>query len=291
MSIITTPPTPLGLLSLSDLAGPDRWSLENECRARVQSIYLGDHSALCRLLGRYKFYIDTRDIGFGAHVLLDGFWETWLTMFIAGHVKPGMTAVDVGANFGYYTLLLADLVGSAGAVLAVEPNAETADKLRHSVSLNGFASRTKVVEAAAGGTAEGTALLYTPRGEPKNACIIASPSQVDPNLGVISSVARWSVDSMLPQLSGLDFLKIDAEGAEEDILVGMRQSIGRFRPDIVLEFNAGRYTDPRQILNILGATYTQFAYIDYDGKAKALSRERILTEHIGEDWLLYLSCS
>ena len=35
------------------------------------------------VLGRYKFYVDTRDSGFGANVLLDGYWEIWLTQFLA----------------------------------------------------------------------------------------------------------------------------------------------------------------------------------------------------------------
>ena len=55
-------------------------------------------------------YIDTADVGFGAHLLLDGFWESWLTEFIARRVQAGMRFADVGANHGYYTVLAADLL-------------------------------------------------------------------------------------------------------------------------------------------------------------------------------------
>ncbi len=99
------------VIGLEDLASADRFTLERACRAQAQPVYIGDHTALCRILGRYKFYVDTRDRGFGSNVLLDGFWEMWLTMAIARAVKPGMVAIDIGANFGYFSLLMADLVG------------------------------------------------------------------------------------------------------------------------------------------------------------------------------------
>ena len=130
------------VIALEELASGERFTLEHACRSQVQPVYLGDHTALCRILGRYKFYVDTRDEGFGSNILLDGFWEMWLTMAIARHLKPGMIAIDIGANFGYYSLLMADLVGPKGIVIAVEPNGHAAPKLRSSLTLNGFAART-----------------------------------------------------------------------------------------------------------------------------------------------------
>jgi hypothetical protein len=63
------------VIALEELASGDRFMLEHACRAQVQPVYLGGYTALCRILGRYKFYVDTRDEGFGSNVLLDGFWE------------------------------------------------------------------------------------------------------------------------------------------------------------------------------------------------------------------------
>ena len=89
---------PFDPISLEELANRDRLTLECECRAQVQPVYLGDHTALCRILGRYKFYVDTRDRGFGSNVLLDGFWEMWLTKAIARIVRPDMVAIDIGTR-------------------------------------------------------------------------------------------------------------------------------------------------------------------------------------------------
>jgi hypothetical protein len=107
------------LLQPHELAALDRLHAEAAIRSRVRSVYLGDHVALTCILGRYKFFLDTRDRGFGSHVLLDGFWEIWLTLFCARNLRHGMTVVDVGANFGYYSVMFAEFVGAPGRVLAV----------------------------------------------------------------------------------------------------------------------------------------------------------------------------
>src|SRR5271165_2925357 len=73
----------------------------------TKSIYLGDHLALAQVLDRFKMYVDTRDIGIAPHLLMGGHWEMWITKLFCDLLQPGMTVVDVGANFGYYTLLAA----------------------------------------------------------------------------------------------------------------------------------------------------------------------------------------
>ena len=120
----------LPLISPLELSTHNRYELEARCRALTNPVYLGDHTAICRLLGYYKFYVDTTDTGFSSHVLLEGCWEMWLTIFFARNLKPGMTVVDVGANFGYYTLLFGALVGEKGHVYAIEPNPNVVPKLR-----------------------------------------------------------------------------------------------------------------------------------------------------------------
>ncbi len=72
-------------------------------RALCESAYLGDETALCRVLGRYKMFVDTSDNSLSPHLMLDGYWEMWLTEALARAIRPGMTVVDVGANLGYFT--------------------------------------------------------------------------------------------------------------------------------------------------------------------------------------------
>jgi FkbM family methyltransferase len=256
------------------------------CRVQARPLYLGDHIAISRILGRYKIFFDTRDYGFSSHVLLDGYWEMWLTIFICQRIKPGMTVMDIGANFGYYTVLLADLVGVKGRVFAIEPNPRAATLLRQSVLLNGFSRWTSVVEAAAGAEAA-TALLYSPHGEFKNACIIDSAELVDRDAGTLHHVQQVKVDQLIGDEQGVDFLKIDAEGSEELIVKGMDHCIQVHRPSLVVEFNAARGKEPAAMLNYLISAYGKVFYLDFKSNLIRTTEAELLSVHVGQDWLLF----
>jgi FkbM family methyltransferase len=244
---------------------------------------------LVRVLGRYKLYVDTRDRGFGSHVLLDGFWEIWLTLFCARNVKRGMTAIDVGANFGYYSLLLAELVGTRGELIAVEPNPHAADFLRRSVELNGLLGRTRIETSALGATISGEASLYVPHSEPKNAQIVSEMFQPRPQDGVVIKVPVTTLDGMSAACSRVDFIKIDAEGAEEVILEGMAETIARHKPMLVVEFNPARYADASGFLERLAGIYGAMRRLDFSGEAVPITSEDLLSKYGADDSLLVLS--
>lgn len=143
-------------------------------RSLCRSVYLGNDTALCRVLGRYKMYVDTRDVSISSHLMLEGYWEMWVTEAMMRHVRPGMTVLDIGANLGYFTMLLADLVGPAGRVLAFEPNPEMAGRLRRSIGLNGFAPTTTLHEVALGAS-DGVMLLEVNEDMPGGAHLVAMP--------------------------------------------------------------------------------------------------------------------
>ncbi len=275
------------LLALRQFASMDRFALEALCRAQAQPLYLGDHRAICRILSRYKLFLDTRDRGFAAHVLLDGYWEMWLTIFMCRRIQPGMVVVDVGANFGYYTLLLAGLVGPDGHAFAIEPNPAVAALLRQSVALNGFNSRTSIIEAAAGADPLGQVLLYSPHGEFKNACIIESPHLVNAADGTLQQVSQVKIDDIVAARSRVDFLKIDAEGAEESIVEGMHRCINDHKPSFILEFNAARCKEPEKFIRRLTAIYKVVWYLDFHSNLVRTNEAELMSRHVGEDWLLF----
>lgn len=276
------------LLHLHELMAFDRHQAEAAILQRVTSAYLGDHTALVRVLGRYKLYIDTRDRGFGSHVLLDGFWEIWLTLFCARNVKRGMTVVDVGANFGYYSVLLAELVGGGGRLIAVEPNPHAADLLNRSIELNGLSGRTQIEKVALGSSPEGWAPLYVPHNEPKNALLVSENFIPHAESGTVVKVPVTTLDH-LGSGSKVDFIKIDAEGAEEAIFEGMGDIIDRHQPVIVVEFNAARYADAGGFVDRLSEVYGTLRRLDFSGRAVPVRREDLLSIHAGDDSLLVLS--
>jgi len=260
------------------------------CRERVQPVYLGDHTAICRILGRYKLYLDTRDHHFSAHVLLDGFWEMWVTKFIAMAVAPGMVAVDVGANFGYYTLLLGDLVGTDGRVIAVEPNPVVLPHLRNSVSINGFYHRTTIIAAAAGAVAKDGVQLYTPQWELGGATVVDDPVPEQISGAPYSVVPQVTLDPLIAEVGQLDFVKIDAEGAEGAIIEGLEQSLKRYKPVLILEFNALRGESPGALLDRLISIYGSMRFLDSFG-AMPTNKARVMSKDRGENWMLLFTAS
>lgn len=119
------------------------------CRTACQTTYLGNDTLLCRVLGKYLLYADSQDRGIVPHLCSDGFWETWMTLAVARVLQPGWQCIDVGANHGYYTLLMADAIGASGRILALEPNPKLAALLQQTLDVNGFSSFTTVVAKAA----------------------------------------------------------------------------------------------------------------------------------------------
>lgn len=269
-------------LTLAELASMEREYAESAIRSRVQTVYLGGDRVLCRVLGRQKLFLSTKDIGFSCHVMLDGYWEIWLTQFFAKYVKPGMTVVDVGANLGYYTILFGEAVGSHGRVLAVEPVPATAELLERSVRLNGHTDRTTVARVALGRFPKGEVHLRLIAEEPKNASVVdvAGPDTI--------IVPTTNLDTIGRDFDRIDLIKIDAEGAEMDIVAGMRHIVAQYRPAVLLEFNAKRSSDAAGFLAELARTFSRMRVLDFDGNLRSTSETELLESRVGEDWLLFL---
>ena len=283
-AISPSSPNEAPLLGLHAICSQDRYTLERRVRALAHNAYLGDNVTLCRILGRYKFYVASDDVGFGGHVILDGIWEPWVTTFMAKTVKPGMYVADVGANHGYYTVLMADIVGPEGRVLAVEPHPRTSDLLHRNVTINGFASHTDVADCAVGFFAGEILSLHVPDNEPKNAHVVHG-SEAPGSLKIRSE----RLDDLLAGWPRIDFIKMDVEGAEEAALSGAAVTIERDRPQLLLEYNIHRCQNPEGLITWLTTLYGEIWTLDWNGNLEPVSRDALLDRDRIEDWMLYLT--
>lgn len=279
-------PYELPLVGLNELRSLDRWSLENRARALTHTITLGDGVMLGRILGRYKMYVPTSDAGFGVHVMMEGVWEGWLTVLVTRLVQPGMTVVDVGANHGYYTVLLADLVGETGRVVALEPHPGTAELLKKTLFINGFDSRVELVQAAAVAKEGADLHFFADPTEPKNARVV---DESHAGRNGVTTVRAATLDALLTSNERIDFMKIDVEGAEEAAMAGAMGVIERDRPDILLEFNSLRCADPAGLLDRLEAIYGDLLVITYESTFEKAVRADLLDPSRTEDWSLFLT--
>ena len=272
------------LFKLDDLNTRARHGNEAAIRAACQTAYLGDDTALCRVLGRYKMFVDTRDIGLSTHLMLDGFWEMWLTELIVATVRRGMTVVDIGANLGYFTLLMADLVGPTGRAHAFEPNPNLTARLRQSIAVNGFHQQAFVHETALSDMEGAEVALLIPGGEPKNGYIVGPEATGD---NVVHLQTR-RLDGY-PELARADVIKIDADTSEEAIWRGMAGTLANGRPmTIFLEFNPGRYSDPSGFLETIAAAGFSIQLLDLKRGPQSVTGAEILAGSQIEDRMLAL---
>jgi len=171
----------------------------------------GDHLT-CRLPGGETFLVDP------AHRHLA--WNAEEYAALKACVTPGATVLDVGANVGAYTLLLATWVGDKGHVHAFEPATASRAGLARHVAINGLADRV-TIRCEAVSNAAGTRRFIESGTDGGNR--IARPSDLD-----TIEVPAVSIDEYCSRCRlSPDVIKIDVEGAELDALRGARQTIVR----------------------------------------------------------------
>lgn len=111
--------------------------------------YLGQDLGLTRLNSGPMLYVDTRDEQVCAGIIAHGFWEVWVAAVVTSLLRPGDRVVEVGANVGYYTMLIADCVGAQGQVTSLEANPRLVGLIEKSIRVNGFGERVRLVHRAA----------------------------------------------------------------------------------------------------------------------------------------------
>ncbi len=236
-----------------------RHEVEYEARSGVQSVYCGNSTALCRVLGQYLMYVDTVDRSVSPRLLLDGYWEPWTTVALCKLIEPGMRCINVGANFGYFALLLADLVGPTGRVNAFEPNTRAFELLMASVEVNGFAHRV-ICEKLAVSDWTGSAELHV-----ADQCIgggFVGTQQGTTSDGAVLhrrelrtvDVKAVRLDDVVGAGQRVDLVIMDVEGSEQQVWRGM-QCVRRDNPGVVviMEYLYVRYTDPIGFLKELAS--------------------------------------
>jgi len=147
-------------------------------------------------------------------------------------LSPGKVFIDVGANFGIYTLVASKLVGDTGKVLAFEPTAESFGILRKNVELN-HCSNVSAFQVALAETKDKAWLNH--EWDPSCNWLRKDPRSSSDG----EEVQTVALDQLLEEcgVDRVDAMKIDAEGAEELILRGAIRCIATQSPIIIFEFN------------------------------------------------------
>jgi FkbM family methyltransferase len=255
---------------------------ERRCRLTARPRLLDERRAIVTVLEEFDLLVDREDIGLSQSLMDHGYWEMWLTEALEAALKPGMVAIDIGANLGYFTMLMAKRVGPTGHVHAFEPNPAIADLLRESATLNGFGDRVTVHGAPLWDADGERRVLRIPDREPKNAYLAAA----DDGAGLALSTRR--LDGFCDLLDAR-VIKIDVEGAEEQVWRGTRGLFARGRPlTVFLEYCPDRYAHPAVFLDAILAEGFTLAELTVSHGAPAVSPEQVLAGARNEDRMLAL---
>ena len=194
--------------------------------------------------------------------------EAEVTRIMRRLLSVGGTFVDVGANVGYHTLTAAKIVGSSGAVLAVEPNPSVRSRLEHNVSINGFNGNVTLLPCAVG-ECSGELILYPAKSNISGITSRFCYSELLNPEGI--QVEMKTLDELVDSsgLTKVDLIKIDIEGGELSALEGATRVIDRFAPDFIAEVStfilSRAKMDATTIFNFMGTRGYKAYLIDPSG--------------------------
>lgn len=202
---------------------------------------LANSRVISCLAGRRTGNVYARVFGVRALVPLDdyvgramfffGDLDSKISWVVKKFVRQGDVVLDIGANLGLVSFRLAQIVGPAGVVHSFEPNPKMVDYIQKSLQVN--PSLNINIHAIGLGATEGQMTLSVPSGNAGAASLTAKgEAEGTENLQIqvrcLNNVVREE------GIGRLDFIKMDVEGFEAEVLTGARDVISKFKPKAIL---------------------------------------------------------
>jgi FkbM family methyltransferase len=213
-------------------------------------LFWGDHfhgfipEAVTSLIWKYRFY------------------EQATSLFLLRYLKPGDVFADIGAHFGYFTLLAARLVGPEGRVVSIEATPSTCAALGRNLAANAVGNVETHNLAAFSEQRSLTLRDFGP--------VLSSLNTAFAARGVLEGRDVLSTDLQVRALPAdqiigtraVSMIKIDTESSEEYVIAGLSRTIELYRPTFIIELGGVQAEEARarRILEALGAMgYDAFA--------------------------------
>jgi len=175
----------------------------------------------------FKMLVDIRDMGdVGTSLRRKHTYHPQMTHVLRRMIEPGMVCIDIGANIGYFTVIMSRAVGESGKVYAFEPDETNFSLLQKNLELN--ECKNVIPERLAISNVRGRTELFVDR-------INFGGHSLERKGKIFSTqdVPVSSLDYWLGSRQKVDFAKIDVEGEEAKVLEGMEGILGE-SPSIVL---------------------------------------------------------
>jgi FkbM family methyltransferase len=213
------------------------------------------------------------------YIYFYGAFRPEISKLINRMLRPGHVAIDIGANIGMHTVIMANRVGPTGKVFCFEPDPHPFGRLKRNLALNGL-DFVQCHQAALSAKSEKRKFFL----HDDTIGNYANASFYSDNIGKDTAaidVEVLSLDDFVAreQLTRLDVIKLLAQGEEWNVLQGGRETIARLRPKIFFLYEPSYWH--RQNLRLMDAVgfFKQYGYTTY---AVEFGPRREVTEEIGK---------
>lgn len=184
-----------------------------------------------------KFYLKIdfyKNGGVDGSIFLKGVFEPEYLELFKNNLDTGNTFIDIGANIGHHSLFASKVVGDNGKVIAFEPLKDIYNQFQESINKNNFKNITLYNKGC--GSKEEILTIYSTNKNIGGSSVIPSPDKREN--GKIEIIVP---DNILENEKRVDFIKIDVEGYELEVLKGLKNTIQKFHPKIFLEYSPYYY--------------------------------------------------
>lgn len=151
-------------------------------------------------------------------------------------LREGDLAIDVGANIGFFTVLMSRLVGDSGRVIACEPGTNNLASFRQHMTVNNASNVTIINKPV---WSEAGPLTFYLNADDRSTNSAFDPAQYDWNPKAkispqVSTMQAITIDELSQDLSAVRLIKIDTEGAELRVLEGAKKTLEKLKPPFVV---------------------------------------------------------
>jgi FkbM family methyltransferase len=246
--------------------------------------YVGNNLVLGKTVNGILMYLDARDISMTPHIMFNGGWERHITEFLSTHIMPNEHIIDIGANIGYHTLVMA-MSARKGTVTAYEANPHIAEILRINLNITHGMEHVQLRKVIVSDVDQESVPFYICRTHNGASSIRNLAVKDKSDLHFEDKINCIEVNSVKLDTEYKDkpctFIKMDAEGAEENILNGASELIARCRPRMLIEWHPSFYSNPCSVLDKMSSLGYSFNIVQLNnGYPKNVNRETLLnTSH------------
>ncbi len=212
----------------------------------------------------FEIFLNPSDkVGVSPSIGVTGLYEPHVTEFYRGLLRKGMVVVDVGANVGWYTMLAAK---RASKVVSFEPDPLSFSLMQRSIARNRFSNVTAVQACVTDSV--GFQRLYLATENLGGHSTVRRPG--DSYIEVPSTSLGVALGEMGVDRIGI--LKIDAEGAEPQVVLGSKELLPRVE-NVIMEWNPEAWQSHSELLDELSNRFSLYELVRNPFLSRRISRE------------------